>query len=76
MKYIENWIDGELRNTSKKNWLDKYNPHTGQIISKIANSDILDIQSVIESSEKSFFNLLGSNKFVEINLLRRKSSKK
>ena len=52
MKIIENYIHGKSSSESK-NYLDVYDPSTGEVISKVAMSELSDFEKIIESSAKS-----------------------
>ena len=53
-EYVPNWIDGKLSQPKNKRWLDKKNPHTGQIYSKFADSSSEDVNAAIESAAGGF----------------------
>ena len=53
MMIIENFIDGKKTHNSN-NYLDVYDPSTGEIISKVVISNIQDFDNVIKSSEKAY----------------------
>lgn len=54
MFQIENYIGGELRAPISGDYLDNYNPATGQAYSLIPDSDEKDVQSAVEAAEKAF----------------------
>ena len=52
MKQIKNYINGSV-NSFSKNFLDIFDPSTGEIISQVVMSNHIDFKKVIESSKKS-----------------------
>lgn len=54
MEQILNYIDGTFTQPLSKSWLDNYNPSTGEVYSKIANSNAQDIAKAYEAAEKAF----------------------
>jgi acyl-CoA reductase-like NAD-dependent aldehyde dehydrogenase len=56
MLQIPNWINGQNQLPSNHQWLPKYNPHNGQILSYFADSQNADVQIALETA---------SNKFIE-----------
>ncbi|UAB81406.1 aldehyde dehydrogenase [Marixanthomonas sp. SCSIO 43207] len=54
MEQIVNYIDGAFTQPLSKSWLDNYNPSTGEVYSKIANSNAQDIAKAYEAAEKAF----------------------
>ena len=59
MKYgkstnIVNWINGRHDDSNVSSWLDKYDPHTGQIICKVADSSFNCVDSAVLSAEMAF----------------------
>ena len=54
MEQIVNYIDGTFTQPLSKSWLDNYNPSTGEVYSKIANSNAQDIAKAYEAAEKAF----------------------
>ena len=51
---IQNYINGEFVNSISDNWLDNYNPSTGEIYGQIPNSDEKDVEKAVEAAEKAF----------------------
>lgn len=51
---VDNWLNGRLIAPSGGNYLDKYNPHTGQLESHPANSSYQDVDNAIQSAEVAF----------------------
>lgn len=54
MEYILNWINGKEMPPEEGNWLDKFNPHTGLLLSKVADSTALDVRNAITSASDAF----------------------
>ncbi len=54
MKKIYNYIDGELIAPINNNYIDNYNPATGQVYSLIPNSDEADVTKAIKSARTAF----------------------
>jgi aminomuconate-semialdehyde/2-hydroxymuconate-6-semialdehyde dehydrogenase len=54
MLKIENYIDGELVEPVSENYLDNFNPATGEIYSLIADSDERDVEAAVEAARKAF----------------------
>ena len=53
-KLIHSWTDGQEVKYRNQKLIDKVNPHTGSIVSKIVESDIFDINCAIDIAQKSF----------------------
>ena len=47
---IQNYINGEIVNAQSNEYLDNYNPSTGQVYSKIANSDHVDVDAAFQAA--------------------------
>jgi len=45
--HIPNWINGQEVIPSSEVWLDKYDPHTGKLLCKVADSSVGDVQNAI-----------------------------
>ncbi|MBA4124980.1 MAG: aldehyde dehydrogenase [Acidobacteria bacterium] len=54
MLKIENYINGELVKPVSENYLDNFNPATGEVYSLIPDSDEKDVESAIEAARKAF----------------------
>jgi alpha-ketoglutaric semialdehyde dehydrogenase len=52
--HIPNRIDGCDRRPSTDAWLDKFNPHTGQLMYRVADSSATDVQFAIAAADKAF----------------------
>lgn len=51
---INNWIGGIECKPHNENWIEKYNPHSGEVHSFYADSSKEDVICAIESAEKGF----------------------
>ena len=51
---ILNWINGKETPPKDDSWLDKYNPHTGSILCKLADSSVADVSNAVAVAERSF----------------------
>lgn len=51
---VPNWINGRLIDPATNHWLEKHNPHTGDICSRFADSSPQDVRSAIEAAERKF----------------------
>ncbi len=54
MKYISNWINGKEVIPERDMWIDKFNPHTGKLLSKLADSSSLDVKAAISAASEAF----------------------
>jgi aminomuconate-semialdehyde/2-hydroxymuconate-6-semialdehyde dehydrogenase len=54
MLKIENYINGELIKPASGNYLDNFNPATGEVYSLIPDSDERDVQRAVEAAQKAF----------------------
>jgi len=54
MLKIENYINGELVKPVSENYLDNFNPATGEVYSLISDSDEKDVESAVEAAQKAF----------------------
>ena len=50
MQKIENYIGGELTVPKSGEYLDNYDPSTGQVYSQIADSDDRDVQMAVDAA--------------------------
>jgi len=51
---ISNWINGEENQPQFGNWLDKFNPHNGELLSQVADSTGEDTARAISVAEAAF----------------------
>lgn len=54
MKKILNYIDGNFVEPNSKNWIDNYNPSTGEVYSIIPDSDETDLMAAYKAAENAF----------------------
>lgn len=54
MKKIKNYINGEFKAPVQDQWIDNYNPSTGDIYSLIPNSSAADVQLAYEAATQAF----------------------
>lgn len=52
--HIPNWINGKESRPEGDAWLDKYNPHNGELLSQVADSSAADIQRAISAATDAF----------------------
>mgnify|MGYP003110103896 FL=1 len=51
---ILNYINGEYVEPFSKEWLDNYNPSTGEVYAKIANSNAEDVENAYKAAKEAF----------------------
>lgn len=51
---IPNWINGRESQPSNDAWLDKFNPHNGELLCQVADSTASDTQEAIAAAEAAF----------------------
>lgn len=51
---ILNWINGESRPSSTGGWVEKYNPHTGELLSLMADSSEDDVADAVAAARSAF----------------------
>lgn len=54
MKTLANYIDGDLRPPVSGDYLDNYNPATGQVYSTLPSSGIRDVDAAVAAAKKAF----------------------
>src|SRR5205085_5624388 len=54
MLKLENYIGGELIAPASNEYLDNYNPATGEVYSLIPDSDERDVERAVEAAKKAF----------------------
>lgn len=54
MQKILNYINGEYREPISGQWLDNYNPSTGEVYSQLANSNKKDIENAYKAAKQAF----------------------
>ncbi len=53
MEQVLNYIDGALRPAIGGEWLDGYEPATGQVFARIADSDARDVDAAVTAAQKA-----------------------
>lgn len=51
---ILNYINGEYVEPFSKEWLENYNPSTGEVYAKIANSNAKDVENAYKAAKEAF----------------------
>ena len=51
---IPNWINGRDALPTENGWLDKYDPHSGELLSRVADSTAVDVQHAIEAAARAY----------------------
>lgn len=54
MEKLKNYIGGELIAPSKGNYIEDYNPATGEVFTLIPDSDETDVEAAVEAAKKVF----------------------
>ena len=54
MQAIKNYINGELIAPNSNNYIDLYDPSTGQIYSKVPDSDASDVENAVKAAQAAF----------------------
>lgn len=54
MLHITNWINGENVAPKNDDWLEKFDPHTGELLSRVANSAQVDADKAISAAQVAF----------------------
>jgi aldehyde dehydrogenase (NAD+) len=52
---IPNWINGQVSQPETGAWLDKFNPHNGELLDHVADSSGVDTQRAISAAAEAFF---------------------
>jgi alpha-ketoglutaric semialdehyde dehydrogenase len=51
---ISNWISGKPAEPEGDGWLEKYNPHTGELLFLVADSAPADVAAAVSAAQESF----------------------
>lgn len=51
---IPNWVNGQESPPQGGNWLDKFNPHSGELLSQVADSTAEDTRRAVSVAEAAF----------------------
>lgn len=54
MEQVLNWIGGGEQLPTDRHWLDKFNPHDGQLLCKVADSSAIDVSLAVDAAERAF----------------------
>lgn len=54
MTHIPNWINGQETQPDGNGWLEKFNPHTGKLLSHVADSSATDTDRAITAAGDTF----------------------
>ena len=54
IQHIPNWINGQETQPSADIWLDKYDPHTGCLLTRVADSSAIDVQNAVGFASDAF----------------------
>ncbi len=54
MLHISNWINGTSVRPENDDWLDKFAPHSGELLSRVANSTRADADATIIAAQNAF----------------------
>jgi len=54
MKYIKNYIDGQLATPVQGDYLDLFDPSTGQVYAQVPDSDISDVEAAVQAAQQAF----------------------
>ena len=52
--HIPNWINGQEAQPADNRWLDKFNPHSGELLCYVADSSATDTQDAITAAGNAF----------------------
>ncbi|KAL3415636.1 aldehyde dehydrogenase family 8 member A1 [Aspergillus fumigatus] len=52
--HLQNLIDGAQTPSTSNEWLDSFNPKTGQIFARIPNSSAQDVEDAVQAAESAF----------------------
>jgi acyl-CoA reductase-like NAD-dependent aldehyde dehydrogenase len=51
---VPNWINGRVAEPHSGHWLDKFNPHTGKLMCRLADSETQDAQLAVTAAYNAF----------------------
>lgn len=51
---IPNWANGRESNPTSGAWLDKFNPHNGELLCQVADSSLIDVEQAIVTANGAF----------------------
>ena len=53
---VSNWVNGEVITPANNTWLDKFNPHTGELLCRVADSSAQDVDKAVVAAANAFAN--------------------
>lgn len=59
LKNIPNWINGQESQPTTNAWIDKYNPHTGEVLCRVAASRPDDVRQAVGIASDTFVSWAG-----------------
>jgi aminomuconate-semialdehyde/2-hydroxymuconate-6-semialdehyde dehydrogenase len=74
MDKIQNYIGGELVAPSNGNYIDNYNPSTGEVYSLVPDSEEQDVLNAVAAAKKAFPKWKKTTKLDRANILRKLAS--
>jgi alpha-ketoglutaric semialdehyde dehydrogenase len=51
---IPNWINGQEKHPSSAAWIEKFNPHNGEVLCLVADSTPTDVQQAVSTASNAF----------------------
>jgi aldehyde dehydrogenase (NAD+) len=54
LQQIPNWINGQETQPSSAAWIEKFNPHSGEVLSLVADSTTADVQRAVSAASHAF----------------------
>jgi alpha-ketoglutaric semialdehyde dehydrogenase len=51
---IPNWINGHESKPVGDSWMDKFNPHSGELLCQVADSTLVDVSAAITAADAAF----------------------
>ena len=54
LSHIPNWINGQEARPANNLWLDKFNPHSGELLCYVADSSATDVHDAITAAGNAF----------------------
>lgn len=54
LQHIPNWINGQETQPSSVAWIEKFNPHNGEVLCLVADSTFADVQQAVSVANNAF----------------------
>lgn len=54
LQKVPNWINGQVTQSASATWLEKFNPHTGELLCYVVDSTVADVQQAINVASCAF----------------------